>query len=138
MMGFDSAKNQLRPSYYRVVVKAIVTSLGFNGEDGTRHDVEVECFDVIEALGFDASFNLGNVLKYLWRAGRKTPDALEDLKKARTYLDREIEQRGRGAHREAATDDDDDDDDVNDVNDHDDAPPVSPLAITNQLLARKR
>ncbi len=36
------------------------------------------------------TFCLGNVLKYVWRAGRKAPDAIEDLKKARWYLDREI------------------------------------------------
>lgn len=84
----------LRPSYYRVVVQAI-RDLGAAGVE--KLSVEVECFDLIEALGFDASFNLGNVLKYLWRAGRKTPDALEDLKKARTYLDREIASRERGA-----------------------------------------
>jgi len=68
-----------RPNYYRVKLR-----------DGR----EVECFDLIEALGFDESFNLGNVLKYLWRAGRKTPDALADLQKAARYLEREIEKRG--------------------------------------------
>lgn len=49
----------------------------------------VECLDVIEALGL--GFNLGNALKYLWRAGRKDPAKLvEDLKKSRFYIDREI------------------------------------------------
>lgn len=76
-----------RPNYYRVKLP-----------DGH----EVECFDVIEALGFDESFNLGNVLKYLWRAGRKTPDALADLQKATTYLGREVARRGGAA---AATSD---------------------------------
>lgn len=36
------------------------------------------------------NFNLGNVIKYVSRAGRKG-DALQDLKKARQYLDFEIE-----------------------------------------------
>lgn len=36
------------------------------------------------------NFNLGNVVKYVSRAGRKG-DALEDLRKARQYLDFEIE-----------------------------------------------
>lgn len=35
------------------------------------------------------NFTVGNALKYLLRAGRKGP-ALEDLKKARWYLDYEI------------------------------------------------
>lgn len=41
--------------------------------------------DIAEHL----SFNLGNALKYLSRAGRKG-DAVEDLSKARWYIDREI------------------------------------------------
>lgn len=49
-----------------------------------------EPIDVIEAWGL--GFHLGNVLKYIARAGRKGP-AIEDLEKARWYLDREIERR---------------------------------------------
>ncbi len=54
----------------------------------------VEAIVVIEAWGL--GFCLGSVVKYLSRCGRKTfadgskGDALEDLKKARWYLDREI------------------------------------------------
>ena len=47
----------------------------------------MEAIDVIEAFGL--GFNLGNVAKYVLRAGRKA-DALEDLMKARWYLDREV------------------------------------------------
>lgn len=39
---------------------------------------------------WDLNFNLGNVVKYVARAGRKD-DILIDLKKARTYLDFEID-----------------------------------------------
>ncbi len=74
-----------RPNYYRVKCWAT-----FQGE---RVEVEVECFDMIDALGFDKSFSLGNLLKYIWRAGRKTLDTREDLSKARVYLDREIQDR---------------------------------------------
>jgi hypothetical protein len=49
----------------------------------------VECITVTE----NHSFCLGNVIKYCWRAGRKG-DAVEDLKKARWYLDREIKRLG--------------------------------------------
>jgi len=48
-----------------------------------------EAVNVIEALGFN--FLIGNVVKYLWRAGRKTGTyAPEDLRKALWYLEREI------------------------------------------------
>ena len=56
------------------------------------------CWRAIEAAGLAWGFDLGNVLKYVWRAGRKNEDALGDLKKARDYLDRVIgrleEERG--------------------------------------------
>lgn len=47
----------------------------------------IETIDFIEAKKL--GFNLGNVVKYVTRAGKKD-DVLEDLKKARWYLDREI------------------------------------------------
>jgi hypothetical protein len=37
-------------------------------------------------------FNLGNTIKYVWRADLKN-DAIEDLEKAAWYLAREIERR---------------------------------------------
>jgi hypothetical protein len=47
----------------------------------------VETIDFIEAKGL--GYNLGNVVKYITRAGHKN-DLVEDLKKARWYLNREI------------------------------------------------
>jgi hypothetical protein len=38
------------------------------------------------------NFCLGNVVKYVARAGRKSPNPLEDLMKARYYLNREIDR----------------------------------------------
>lgn len=52
-----------------------------------------ECVEVIEGLGLD--WHLGNALKYLWRAGRKSGNALEDLQKARWFLDRAIASRSK-------------------------------------------
>lgn len=50
---------------------------------------EIEPLDAIEAWGLD--FCKGNVVKYIVRAGRKaTTSELEDLKKARVYLERAI------------------------------------------------
>jgi hypothetical protein len=49
------------------------------------HPSGVECITVTEHMGFC----VGNAVKYLWRAGLKG-SAIEDLKKARWYIDREI------------------------------------------------
>lgn len=48
-----------------------------------------EVIDITENL----NFNRGNAVKYLVRAGRKDPTkTLEDLNKARFYVEREIER----------------------------------------------
>lgn len=54
----------------------------------------------IETITFiedkDFNYRLGNVIKYVSRAGKKIgSDPVEDLKKARWYLDREITTRER-------------------------------------------
>ena len=51
-------------------------------------DGGVEAIDVIDSF-FHDSFHLGNVFKYIARAGRKG-DYVEDLQKAAWYLQREI------------------------------------------------
>lgn len=50
----------------------------------------VEVIDIIE--GFELGFHLGNVIKYVLRSPHKGRE-IEDLKKARWYLDRMIEKR---------------------------------------------
>ena len=50
---------------------------------------DLEAFDVIDSS--ELNFNLGNAFKYIARAGKKD-DKVEDLKKAITYLNREIEK----------------------------------------------
>lgn len=53
----------------------------------------IEAIDAIEDWGFGEGFNRGNAIKYIMRAGRKSPDTeLEDLKKAAWYIDREIKR----------------------------------------------
>jgi hypothetical protein len=49
-----------------------------------------EAIKVIDAWGL--GFCLGNVVKYIARAGRKDHSRLIDLKKARWYLDHEIKR----------------------------------------------
>lgn len=50
----------------------------------------MEAIDVIEAYHLD--FSLGNAVKYILRAGRKSRSKLEDLQKASWYINREIEK----------------------------------------------
>ena len=57
----------------------------------TQHPSGVECIQITEHMGFC----LGNAVKYIWRADLKH-DAIEDLRKARWYLDREIARRTSG------------------------------------------
>lgn len=73
-MGQEARDAVNNPSYYT---------------EGWSHGAEV--IDITENL----NFNRGNAVKYIARAGRK--DAIrtvEDLKKARWYLDRELERLG--------------------------------------------
>lgn len=50
------------------------------------HPSGVECITVTEHM----NFNVGNAVKYLWRAGLKSDDPITDLEKARWYVEREI------------------------------------------------
>jgi hypothetical protein len=76
--------------------------IGQNGNDGehydsvnhpkhyTAHPSGVECIQITEHM----TFCLGNAMKYIWRADLKA-DAIEDLKKATWYIQREIERRSK-------------------------------------------
>lgn len=52
-----------------------------------------DVFDVAEAWGL--SFAIGSALKYLCRAGHKTPDPREDWRKAMACIQRQLEQYER-------------------------------------------
>ena len=54
----------------------------------TSHPSGIDCIQITEHMGF----NLGNAIKYIWRADLKD-DAMEDLRKARWYIEREITKR---------------------------------------------
>lgn len=54
----------------------------------TSHPSGIECIQVTEHMGF----NLGNAVKYIWRADLKGA-AIEDLEKAAWYVQREIAKR---------------------------------------------
>jgi hypothetical protein len=67
------SQNNIRPEHY-------------GGKDNPY-----EVFKVLEAWGQDKDFYLGNVIKYVARAGKKDPDTFkEDLQKALVYLERRI------------------------------------------------
>ena len=59
----------------------------------TSHPSGIEVIDITEHM----NFCLGNVVKYVLRAEHKG-NTLEDLKKARWYLNREIERREHEAN----------------------------------------
>jgi len=59
----------------------------------TAHPSGVECIQITEHMGF----NLGNAIKYIWRADLKN-DAIEDLRKAKWYIQRELEKRVKGTN----------------------------------------
>ena len=73
-MGRDAHDSVSHPSHYA---------------EGWSNGAEV--IDITENL----NFNRGNAVKYIARAGRKDPlRTVEDLKKARWYLDRELKRLG--------------------------------------------
>lgn len=63
----------------------------------TSHKSGVECIEITEHMGFC----LGNAIKYIWRADLKQ-NAVEDLEKAKWYIDREIKKlKGEGKMQES-------------------------------------
>lgn len=55
----------------------------------TQHPSGIECIQVTEHM----SFNIGNAVKYLWRFDKKG-DPIENLAKAKWYIDRELKRIG--------------------------------------------
>ena len=53
----------------------------------TNHPSGIECIQITRHMGF----NLGNAMKYIWRADLK--NGVEDLKKAAWYIEDEIKKR---------------------------------------------
>ena len=98
-----------RPKSYRPTVPFVGESLPdpYERVDEQKHDAVnspshytsggIETIDAIEAWGLDKDFCLANAVKYISRAGKKDPaKTLEDLKKARWYLDRRIKKLEEG------------------------------------------
>lgn len=80
-------KYELEDNSIKIVENSDNVSHPLHYANGWSNGAEV--IDLTEHLSFCA----GNVVKYVCRAGRKDPDKhVEDLEKARWYLDREIER----------------------------------------------
>lgn len=68
----------------------------FDNVERPSHYCEGRIYEPINVIiDWELGFCLGNTVKYISRAGRKG-DAVEDLEKARFYLDREITVRKEG------------------------------------------
>ena len=63
-----------------------VSKVDHPGHYGGKSNI-YEVINIIEA--YNLNFSLGNVIKYTLRAGKKS-DELEDLEKAKWYLERHI------------------------------------------------
>lgn len=55
----------------------------------TKHPSGIECIQITEHM----NLNLGNAMKYIWRADFKD-NTIEDLNKAKWYIERELQRRG--------------------------------------------
>lgn len=53
----------------------------------TQHPSKIECITIARHF----NFNLGNAIKYIWRAGLKSENKIEDLEKAIFYLRDQIQ-----------------------------------------------
>ena len=90
LFGKKPTKLIVQPQYRDAAVKILADN------DLVNHPPHykaggVETIDFIEAK--DLNYRLGNVVKYVSRAGRKDTDPVQDLEKAAWYLQREIAAR---------------------------------------------
>jgi hypothetical protein len=91
---FDQAK-RINEHFGKITERAKANVLG--GKDSINHPVHynihpsgVECIQIVRHM----SFNLGNAIKYIWRAGLKPGQTdIQDLEKAAWYIADEIERR---------------------------------------------
>ena len=98
---------------HKVPLRTVLKNIGYIKEEKKMADVQEEVFSVIRnpshycegrkfepkdvIRDWDLNFNLGNAVKYISRNGRKEGEsALKDLKKAKTYLEFEIEALEKG------------------------------------------
>ena len=90
-LAYKFCKGTLTGAFFVVILVWNLTDVMANDPvNRPSHYTEGRKFETIEVIeDWGLGFCLGNTVKYISRAGRKL-DHLEDLKKARWYLDREI------------------------------------------------
>jgi Protein of unknwon function (DUF3310) len=90
----DMYESQIKTSSDKIVSKNISLNNEIVNFDRPKYyggaGNTYEVFNVLEAWRLDEDFYLGNVIKYLVRAGKKTSNKKEDLEKALVYLQRRI------------------------------------------------
>ena len=75
------------PSNEKVWIKMMKEDMVNHPKHYTSDPSGVECIDIVR----HRNYNIGNAIKYLWRAGLKNEDKhIEDLKKAIFYINDEI------------------------------------------------
>ena len=91
-MGFDlQTHNTSNCSEWKEWQKAAVQKNDPVNHPSHYTDGKIEVIDFIEDK--QLGFHLGNAVKYISRAGKKDPTKkIQDLEKARWYLDREIQR----------------------------------------------
>lgn len=82
----------IKLNYNKLVPPSEIIEMDDRNHDHPEHyggkQNTYEAIKVIES--WELNFHLGNVVKYISRAGKKTPCKIKDLEKALWYLEREI------------------------------------------------
>lgn len=81
----ETIENQMKPKNISTKKEESINHPNHYGGDDVYETIKV-----IDAWGLDKDFYLGNVVKYISRAGKKG-STLEDLKKALWYLQRKVD-----------------------------------------------
>ena len=89
-VGEKPTKLFVQPQYKDVAMKLLADNDLVNHPPHYKSG-GIETIDFIEAK--DLNYRLGNVVKYVSRAGKKSTDPVQDLEKALWYLQREINAR---------------------------------------------
>ena len=78
----------------------------FNDVSCPSHYCEGRLFEPIEVINdWQLDFDLGNVVKYISRAGRKDDDKIKDLEKALFYLNHAIDKEQKKIKKDRITKD---------------------------------
>lgn len=88
----DPSSDRQMPDDTIKLMDAFALADAINPHHYKQHPSGVECITITEHF----NFCLGNAIKYIWRAGLKSENAIEDLHKARWYIEREIERMKNG------------------------------------------